>query len=99
RPLVHPHLGLVLRERGRDADALSEFRAAVKLDPSFGPARLLAGTTLLALKRVREARSELESAVRLMPREVAAHLQLAEACQRLADRACVADTYEIGRAH
>jgi tetratricopeptide (TPR) repeat protein len=48
---------------------------------------------LLALVRPREARSELESAVRLMPREAAAHLQLAEACQRLGDRACVADAY------
>jgi tetratricopeptide (TPR) repeat protein len=93
RAFVHHNLGLVLRERGRDADALSEFRAAVKLDPSFGPARLLAGTTLLALARARAARSELEHAVRLLPREVIAHVQLADACERLADRACVADAY------
>jgi tetratricopeptide (TPR) repeat protein len=90
---VHHNLGLVLRERGRHADALSEFRAAVKLDPSFGPAHLLAGTSLLTLGRAREARTELESAVRLMPREIAAHLQLAELCQRLGDRACTADAY------
>jgi tetratricopeptide (TPR) repeat protein len=93
RAFVHHNLGLVLRERGRDADALSEFRAASKLDASFGPARLLAGTTLLALGRVREARSELETAVRLMPRELAAPLQLAEVCQRLSDRTCMADAY------
>jgi tetratricopeptide (TPR) repeat protein len=93
RAFVHHNLGLVLRERGRHADALAEFRAASKLDPAFGPARLLAGTTLLVLARVREARSELEGAVRLMPHEIAAHLQLAEACERLGDRACVADAY------
>lgn len=93
RGFVHHNLGLVLRERGRDADALAEFRAAIKLDSSFGPARLLAGTTLLALARPREARTELESAARLMPREIAAHLQLADACQRLGDRVCVADAY------
>jgi tetratricopeptide (TPR) repeat protein len=91
RAFVHHNLGLVLREHGRHADALAEFRAASKLDPSFGPARLLAGTTLLALARPREARTELERAARLMPREAAAYLQLAEACQRLGDPACVTD--------
>ena len=93
RAFVHHNLGLVLRERGRDGDALVEFRAASKLDPSFGPARLLAGTTLLALARPREARSELERAIRLMPREPSALLELANACQHLADHACVADAY------
>jgi tetratricopeptide (TPR) repeat protein len=93
RAFVHHNLGLVLRERGRQADALNEFRAATKLDPAFGPARLLAGTSLLALARAREARSELEHAVRLMPREVVAYLELADACQRLDDRACVADAF------
>jgi tetratricopeptide (TPR) repeat protein len=93
RAFVHHNLGLVLRERGRDADALGEFRTAIKLDPSFGPAHLLAGTSLLTLGRAGEARTALERAVRLMPREIAAHLQLAGACQRLDDRACVADAY------
>lgn len=93
RGFVHHNLGLVLRERGRHADALAEFRTAIKLDRSFGPARLFAGTSLLALARVREARAELEQAVRLMPREAVAHAQLAEACRRLSDEACVADAY------
>jgi tetratricopeptide (TPR) repeat protein len=93
RAFVHHNLGLVLRERGRHVDALGEFRAATKLDPSFGAARLLAGTTLLTLGRVREARTELEQAIRLMPRETIAHLQLADACRRLDDQPCVVDAY------
>jgi tetratricopeptide (TPR) repeat protein len=93
RGFVHHNLGLVLRERGRHVDALGEFRAATKLDASFGAARLLAGTTLLTLGRVREARIELEHAVRLMPREAIAGEQLAEACRRLDDQPCVADAY------
>jgi tetratricopeptide (TPR) repeat protein len=93
RAFVHHNLGLVLRERGRHVDALSEFRAATRLDPSFGAARLLAGTTLLTLGRVREARTELEQAIRLMPRETIAHLQLADACRRLDDQPCVVDAY------
>lgn len=91
RAFVHHNLGLVLRERGRTREALAEFRAAVTLDPSFGPARLLAGTTLLTLDRVSDARVELERAVRLMPREAAAFGQLADACERLNDRRCVVE--------
>jgi tetratricopeptide (TPR) repeat protein len=93
RSFVHHNLGIVLRERGRHADALVEFRAATKLDPSFGPARLLAGTSLLALERVREARSELEHAARLMPRDAIVYVQLADTCRRLGDHRCVAEAY------
>ena len=51
RAFVHHNLGIILQQRGRNADALAEFRAASRLDPSFGPARLLAGTSLLTLGR------------------------------------------------
>ena len=93
RAFVHHNLGLVLRERGRTGEALAEFRAAIALDPAFGPARLLAGAALLALGRASEARSEFRRAVELMPREVVAHVQLADACERLGDRRCVVDAY------
>lgn len=93
RAFVHHNLGLVLRERGRNGEALAEFRAAITLDPAFGPARLLAGTTLLTLARPGEARVELERAARLMPREPVAYVQLADACERLDDRRCVVDAY------
>jgi tetratricopeptide (TPR) repeat protein len=93
RAFVHHNLGIVLRERGRHAEAVAEFRVATRLDPSFGPARLLAGTSLLALSRAPEARSELEHAIRLMPREVVAYVQLAAACERLEDPGCVTDAY------
>ncbi len=93
RSFVHHNLGLVLSERRRDADALAEFRAAAKLDPSYGPSRLLAGTSLIALQQYREARSELEYAVRLMPREPLAYAQLADACQHLEDWLCAAKAF------
>jgi len=44
RAFVRHNLGIILLQRGRNAEALVEFRAASRLDPSFGPARLLAGT-------------------------------------------------------
>ncbi|MEO8521948.1 MAG: tetratricopeptide repeat protein [Acidobacteriota bacterium] len=82
RAFVHHNLGIVLQQRGRHREALVEFRAALALDPAFGPARLLAGTSLLALQQPAAAVVELERAVTLMPGEPAAHLQLADAYER-----------------
>ena len=63
RAFVRHNLGIVLQQRGRHADALVEFRAANRLDPSFGPSRLLAGTSLLALGQPKSAVAELGRAV------------------------------------
>jgi predicted Zn-dependent protease len=90
RAFVRHNLGIALQEGGRHADAVVEFRAAARLDPSFGPARLLAGSSLLALGRTRDAVAELERAVALMPSDASAHVQLAAACERAGDAPCVA---------
>ncbi len=93
RAFVRHNLGIVLQRRGRHAEAVAEFRAAARLDPAFGPARLLAGASLLALGQVNRAIAELERAAALMPREPAAHLQRADACERAGDYVCLADAY------
>ena len=90
RAFVHHNLGIVHQRRNQHVQALAEFRAASRLDPEFGPARLLAGSSLLALGRAEEAVAELERAVRLMPDERAAHLQLADACERAGNVPCLA---------
>jgi tetratricopeptide (TPR) repeat protein len=90
RTFVHHNLGIVHQQRNHHVEALAEFRAAARLDPTFGPARLLAGSSLLALGRVEEAVAELERAVILLPGESAAHLQLADACERLGNAPCLA---------
>jgi predicted Zn-dependent protease len=82
RAFVHHNLGIVEQRRGRHAEALAAFRAALKLDPRFGSARLLAGTSLLALGRPKEAISELGRARKLLPDEPAVRLQLADAYER-----------------
>ena len=84
---------IVLQQRGQHAAALAEFRVASRQDPKFGPARLLAGASLLALGRPAEAATELERAVKLMPREIAPHLQLADACERLNNVPCLVAEY------
>lgn len=89
RAFVHHNLGIVHQHRNRHLAAVAAFRAAARLDPAFGPARLLAGSSLLALGRAAEAVTELERAVRLLPGEKAAHLQLADACERVGDAPCL----------
>jgi tetratricopeptide (TPR) repeat protein len=90
RAFVHHNLGIVHQQRERHVQALAEFRAAARLDPAFGPARLLAGTSLLALGRPLEAVAEFERAVRLLPGEKAARQQLAHACEVAGNVPCLA---------
>ena len=93
RAFVHHNLGIVLQRRGRHTDALAEFRAASRMDPSFGPAHLLEGASLLALGQPKTAVRVLGRASELMPREPAVHLQLADACERIDDVVCLTDQY------
>ena len=93
RAFVHHNLGIVLQRRGRHTDALAEFRAASRMDPSFGPSHLLEGASLLALGQPKTAVRALGRASELMPREPAVHLQLADACERIDDVVCLADEY------
>ena len=63
------------------------------MDPSFGPAYLLAGVSLLTLNRSSEAATALERAVKLMPDEESAHVQLADAYERTGRIEGVVDEY------
>jgi predicted Zn-dependent protease len=94
---VHHNLGLVLQERRRFADALTEFQTAIRLDPSYGPSHLMAGTALLALKRPREALVPLHKAGRVMPSDLAVSARLAEAYEQVGDMPRLTD--ELRRLH
>ena len=76
---VHNNLGIVYQVRGQHERAVTEFRAAARIDPDYPAPRILLGASLLALGRVEEARVSLEAAVRLAPGEALAHAQLARA--------------------
>jgi tetratricopeptide (TPR) repeat protein len=93
RSFVHHNLGIVLQRRGRHTAAVAAFHRASALDPAFGPARLLAGSSLIALGRPADALVDLERAVTLMPGEIAAHLQLADACERAGRIARLTEAY------
>lgn len=78
-PIVFHNLGVIAQQRRKDAQAVDWFRKSLLLDPNYGPSRLLLGSSLLSLGRSTDAVRELKRAVRLMPDEPAAHLQLAKA--------------------
>ena len=82
KAFVYNNLGIVYRDRGDDQRALVQFREAVRLDARYAAPRVLMGSSLLALGRVKEAVVELEAAVKVDPRETAARLELARAYAR-----------------
>jgi tetratricopeptide (TPR) repeat protein len=78
-PIVFHNLGVIAQERRNAAQAVVWFRKSLLLDPNYGPSRLLLGSSLLSLGKTDDAVRELQRAVRSMPSEPAAHLQLAKA--------------------
>ncbi len=94
---VHNNLGLVYRQRGQHEQAITEFRAAVRLDPDYAAPRVLLGASLLALGRASDARPPLEEAVKIAPREPLAHLQLVRVLEQLGDWNGAVDQYRVLR--
>lgn len=78
-PIVFHNLGVIAQERHNQKQAVIWFRKSLVVDPNYGPSRLLLGSSLLALGQNDAAMHELSRAVRLMPDEPAARLQLAKA--------------------
>jgi tetratricopeptide (TPR) repeat protein len=68
---------LMLRGMGRHAEALAEFREAVRLDARNASARSAAGGELAALGKFDEALKELAAAAALNPRYGTPHLEIA----------------------
>jgi tetratricopeptide (TPR) repeat protein len=77
-PLVYHNLGVISQQRGRHEEAARNFHEAIRLQPTYGPAHLLLGSSLTALGKNAEATSEFKRAVQLLPNEPLARLQLAK---------------------
>src|SRR5207245_2009138 len=60
RAYVHNNLGIVYQQQGKEQEALTEFREALRLDPGYAAPRVGLGASLLALGRVTEATAALE---------------------------------------
>jgi len=77
--LVLHNLGIIAQERGNQQQAVMRFRQAIRLQPNYGPSRLLLGSSLLTLGKNEDAFRELKRAVILMPDQPPARLELAKA--------------------
>ena len=96
RAFVHHNLGIVLQQRGparRCARRVSRGTPARSRLRTVAPARR--DQPARARTAARQAVAELSARVALMPRRAgAAHLQLADACERIGDVLCLADEIE-----
>jgi tetratricopeptide (TPR) repeat protein len=75
-------LGEMARQESQWPEAIKHFSRAIERDAGFGDAFLGLGTALLSAKRFSEAIPPLETAVKLEPRNPAAHYSLATALTR-----------------
>jgi len=82
---AHYLRGLILKEEGRRAAAINEFKAAVGLRPDLVAARVELASYYLEAGNAAEAQPLLEGALRYDTNNVIAHLNLGD-CYRLASR-------------
>jgi tetratricopeptide (TPR) repeat protein len=75
-------LGELARQDSQWPEAIEHFTRASKLDAGFGDAFLGLGISLISAKRFPEAIPPLETAVKLEPKNPAAHYNLAQAYNR-----------------
>ena len=73
---VHNLLGAALAARGRSAEAIAEFREAVRLSPDHGDARYYLATILLESGQYADAADQFRAVLRLMPNSVKAYNNL-----------------------
>jgi tetratricopeptide (TPR) repeat protein len=90
---VHNALGNVYQLKGLHEKALVEFGASGRLDPADPVHHSLAGASLMALGRSREAVRELRQAVKMQPESLVFREQLAGAYLRLENYPAVIEQY------
>ncbi len=79
-------LGELARQESQWPEAIAHFTRAAKLDAGFGDAYLALGQSLISAKRFSDAVPPLETAVKLEPKNPAAHYNLAMAYNRAGRR-------------
>jgi tetratricopeptide (TPR) repeat protein len=75
-------LGELARQESQWPEAIAHFKRATQLDAAFGDAYLGLGVALISAKQFSDAIPPLETAVKLAPRNPAAHYNLAMAYNR-----------------
>ena len=102
-PILHLNLGVFLADRGRDREAVSEFTAALKLNPSMVAASVGKANALARQGEIQEAASCLLKAVSRAPNHAVLHYNLGvifEGCGRLSEaRAFYENAFQIDPAY
>jgi tetratricopeptide (TPR) repeat protein len=94
---VYNNLGIVYQQKRRHAQAVAQFREAIRLDPGYTAPRILLGASLLSEGKISEATHVLERAVQLAPDNPLAHRQLAQAYEAGGDYFGMLDQFRILR--
>ncbi len=94
---VYNNLGIVYQQRGDRERALTQFREAIRLQPDYVAPHVLLGSTLITMGRFPEATRELETAVKLEPKDPLLRLQLAKAYRGGEDMLRVAEQFQALR--
>ena len=94
---VYNNLGIVYQQRGDRERALAQFREAIRLQPDYAAPHVLMGSILLAMGKFPEAARELETAVKLQPKDPLVRLQLAKAYRGAEDMLRAADKFQALR--
>jgi len=66
-PVVHNNLGIALVAEGKNEEAISHYKMAIKLNPDFALAHNNLGNALSAERKIEEAISHLKMAIKLNP--------------------------------
>jgi tetratricopeptide (TPR) repeat protein len=94
---VHNNLGIVYQRRREHAKAIEQFRAAIRLDPSYVAPRILLGASLMAQGRAADSVAPLKQAVKLAPKDALARQQLAQAYERTSNTVAAVEQYRVLR--
>jgi predicted Zn-dependent protease len=92
---VHNNLGTIYQQQGDHAQAMAEFREAIRLQPQFVAPHVLLGASLLATHHIPDAIQELDHAAGLAPNEPSIHEELAKAYDRAGNPIEVVNQYQI----
>lgn len=85
---------VVQAELGADAEAAASFRASLRIDPAYLPARLRLADSLMRAGAIDASRGEYEALVREFPELALAHYGLGRVSSTLGDAAGAAEHYQ-----
>jgi tetratricopeptide (TPR) repeat protein len=92
--LAHHDLGCKLLDKGRDSEAIAEFKEVIRLNPSYSNAHYNMGIALDQLGKTAEAEDQYRQALAVNPRNAKAYVNLGGIAVRTGRFADAIDAYQ-----